>query len=203
MHECVCMFIYTNVQVHVVFKDLHIHQWSTENDMRCIQISIIQKMGVYDLVCDWNGLMSLAERWTYEWIYCFTKWKTIDPRKDTCERIVSSFTYLQSFLHHQLHVCKIMSKVLFLLYSKMSNTLKSNFPNRSGSNPDTTGVGVSSSPLSSSPPLGTQGNTDSATDTPRRKKQPAPLVRERWVTEGKRKADIFFCFILFVLWDVA
>ncbi|XP_045124540.1 E3 ubiquitin-protein ligase SH3RF1-like isoform X13 [Portunus trituberculatus] len=51
---------------------------------------------------------------------------------------------------------------------------------RSGSNPDTTGVGVSSSPLSSSPPPGTQGNTDSATDTPRRKKQPAPLVRERF-----------------------
>ncbi|XP_050736701.1 E3 ubiquitin-protein ligase SH3RF1-like isoform X6 [Eriocheir sinensis] len=50
---------------------------------------------------------------------------------------------------------------------------------RSGSNPDTSGVGVSSSPLSSSPPPSTQSNMDSATDTPRRKKQPVPLVRER------------------------
>ncbi|KAG0695887.1 SH3 domain-containing RING finger protein 3 [Chionoecetes opilio] len=51
---------------------------------------------------------------------------------------------------------------------------------RSGSNPDTTGVGVSPSPVSSSPPPGTQGSTEPPVDTPRRKKQPAPLVRERF-----------------------
>ncbi|XP_045124535.1 E3 ubiquitin-protein ligase SH3RF1-like isoform X12 [Portunus trituberculatus] len=64
--------------------------------------------------------------------------------------------------------------------STVSSNVLQHVHTRSGSNPDTTGVGVSSSPLSSSPPPGTQGNTDSATDTPRRKKQPAPLVRERF-----------------------
>ncbi|KAK8404309.1 hypothetical protein O3P69_007549 [Scylla paramamosain] len=64
--------------------------------------------------------------------------------------------------------------------STVSTNVLQHVHTRSGSNPDTTGVGVSSSPLSSSPPPGTQGNTDSATDTPRRKKQPAPLVRERF-----------------------
>lgn len=64
--------------------------------------------------------------------------------------------------------------------STVSSNVLQHVHTRSGSNPDTTGVGVSSSPLSSSPPPGTQGNTDSAADTPRRKKQPAPLVRERF-----------------------
>lgn len=64
--------------------------------------------------------------------------------------------------------------------STVSSNVLQHVHTRSGSNPDTSGVGVSSSPLSSSPPPSTQSNMDSATDTPRRKKQPVPLVRERF-----------------------
>ncbi|XP_069159103.1 E3 ubiquitin-protein ligase SH3RF3 isoform X5 [Procambarus clarkii] len=51
---------------------------------------------------------------------------------------------------------------------------------RTGSNPDTSEVGEAPHPPSSSPPTAIQTTGDVSTDTARRKKQPAPLVRERF-----------------------
>ncbi|XP_068211202.1 E3 ubiquitin-protein ligase SH3RF3 isoform X4 [Palaemon carinicauda] len=55
------------------------------------------------------------------------------------------------------------------------------FRGRAGSNPDTSGVGVNHpSTLSSTPPTSIHTTGDTSNDTPRRTKQPAPLVRERF-----------------------
>ncbi|XP_066983446.1 E3 ubiquitin-protein ligase SH3RF3 isoform X6 [Macrobrachium rosenbergii] len=55
------------------------------------------------------------------------------------------------------------------------------FRGRAGSNPDTSGVGITHPPpLSSTPPASIQTTGDTSNDTPRRTKQPAPLVRERF-----------------------
>ncbi|XP_066983449.1 E3 ubiquitin-protein ligase SH3RF3 isoform X8 [Macrobrachium rosenbergii] len=61
------------------------------------------------------------------------------------------------------------------------STVSSNVHTRAGSNPDTSGVGITHPPpLSSTPPASIQTTGDTSNDTPRRTKQPAPLVRERF-----------------------
>ncbi|XP_071520351.1 uncharacterized protein [Panulirus ornatus] len=51
---------------------------------------------------------------------------------------------------------------------------------RTSSNPDTSGVNITPPPPSSSPPTPVQTTAEVSIDTPRRKKQPAPLVHERF-----------------------
>lgn len=71
--------------------------------------------------------------------------------------------------------CFKIRKILIPFYFFLSLCLL-----RTGSNPDTTAVGVTPSALPApSPPTSVQTSADIPSEAPRRAKQPAPLVRER------------------------